>query len=253
VFYTVKGKMPVSLYESDTVRFAGFLFDESPVLVAPRGAYNLGGNTDSIVGMDMIQQFTVRIDYPRQRIWLRREKTAVTYLGTDYASTREAGAFLYRVGNTYRVIGITPDSPAEKMGLQPGDVLVQPELEELRPLEETMAMIVRGEPILVARSDSRGNWIDIALPLGSELEMAPLATDQRDALREEAERSDREKPERWEREKASNVYAETRGGWVLVDGHRLRRGPQEGEVWVSFEEMQQLKAERAAKAEASAK
>ena len=35
------------------------------------------------------------------------------------------------------------------------------------------------------------------------------------------------------------------GGWVLLEGHRLRRGPAEGEKWVGFEEMQRIKRVRA--------
>ena len=56
--------------------------------MAPRGWYNIGGNTDSAMGFDVLRQFVVRFDYPRQRLWLKRTGDArVTYLGVDYALT----------------------------------------------------------------------------------------------------------------------------------------------------------------------
>ena len=31
------------------------------------------------------------------------------------------------------------------------------------------------------------------------------------------------------------------GGWVVVDGWRRRMGPKQGEVWVTYDEMQEMK------------
>jgi hypothetical protein len=69
--------------------------------------------------------------------------------------------------------------------------------------------------------------------------------DELEQLREDSARQDQERRERWEREKDSRRFAETRGGWELVDEYRRRRGPAEGEVWLTYEEMQATKAERA--------
>lgn len=44
--------------------------------VAPHGFYNVGFPGDSAVGFDLLSQFLVRIDYPRQRLWLRRNPDA---------------------------------------------------------------------------------------------------------------------------------------------------------------------------------
>jgi hypothetical protein len=31
------------------------------------------------------------------------------------------------------------------------------------------------------------------------------------------------------------------GGWVVVDGWRRRMGPKQGEAWVTYDEMQEMK------------
>ena len=61
-----------------------------------------------------------------------------------------------------------------------------------------------------------------------------------------AKRRDRELEEKFEREKGKRLFVEINGGWVLVEGYRLRQGPREGETFVSYEEMVRIKAERAA-------
>ncbi|MCH2186055.1 hypothetical protein MK280_09305, partial [Myxococcota bacterium] len=49
----------------------------------------------------------------------------------------------------------------------------------------------------------------------------------------------------WEQKKAIRLYAETAGGgFEVVEGWRLRMGPQEGERWYTFDEMQAIKGER---------
>jgi hypothetical protein len=68
----------------------------------------------------------------------------------------------------------------------------------------------------------------------------------REALAADAERRDREIEEKFEREKDERLYVEVKGGWILVDGYRLRQGPREGETFVTYEEMVRIKAERAA-------
>ena len=67
-------------------------------------------------------------------------------------------------------------------------------------------------------------------------------------LQEDAIRRDLEGPERFARENASRMFAETPGGgWMRVEGERLEAGPDEGETWHNFEDMQRIKAERKAK------
>ena len=53
-----------------------FAFEDLAVVVAPHGVHNLGFPGDSVIGYDLLAQFLVRIDYPRRRLWLRREPAA---------------------------------------------------------------------------------------------------------------------------------------------------------------------------------
>jgi predicted aspartyl protease len=168
------GPAEVRLYETDGFRFAGFDFEPIPILVSPSGWYNQAGPTDSLIGYDILRQFVLRIDYKRQRMWLRR------------------------VGDTHTTFGGMP---------YPG----------AKALLDGMTAARSGVP----------------------------SEEKAEQLREDSARRDRENAERFEREKDNRLYVEVPGGWVLVEGHRLRRGPAEGEKWVSFEEMQRIKRERA--------
>jgi hypothetical protein len=79
------GPVSVRRYETDSFRFAGFAFDAMPILVAPRGWYNIGGPTDSFLGYDVLSQFIVRIDFENRRMWLKRTGShRVTIYGADY-------------------------------------------------------------------------------------------------------------------------------------------------------------------------
>lgn len=74
---------------------------------------------------------------------------------------------------------------------------------------------------------------------------SPFLAGRDEPARDEIAEQDAEAAARWEAEKDSRVYAETSDGhFVVVDGYRLRRGPQEGEVWYTHEEMLALKKER---------
>ena len=117
------GRVDVRIHETAAFRFADYDFDRMPVIVAPRGWYNVAGNTDSVVGYDVMRQFVVRLDYARERMWLKRTgDTTVTYLGVSYALTRRSGVFLQPLlGGGYRITGIVPNSPAGRFGLRPGD------------------------------------------------------------------------------------------------------------------------------------
>jgi hypothetical protein len=154
----------VRLHETDVFRFAGFSFRTMPVVVAPRGWYNIGGNTDSAMGFDVLRQFVVRFDYPHQRLWLKRTGDGRgTYLGVDYALTRRVGVYMKSTVDGYVVIGIAPDSVAARIGLRPGDVPVNPLGEGALDLSEFIAKVEAGEEITVARRQGKV-WVDTPLP-----------------------------------------------------------------------------------------
>jgi hypothetical protein len=99
-----------------------FAFERVPVVVAPRGWFNQGFPGDSVFGFDVLAQFTVRIDYPRRRIWLRRTPEArMTFLGGDARVFRESGALLVPDPLGLLVDVVLPGSTAAQRGLVPGD------------------------------------------------------------------------------------------------------------------------------------
>ena len=173
---TTMGDTPGHIGEVNSFRFAGFEFGRVPVVVMPRGWFNMAGSSDSVIGYDVLQQFKLRLDYPRGRLWLeRRDDTRVTFLGANYESIRETGVYLGRApGNGWWVLSVIPGSPAERLGLQPGDVIVR-RGEELTTsdLEETIQRIEAGAEIAVARHQQAGKWLILTL---GRPDLAPAGT-----------------------------------------------------------------------------
>ena len=48
----------------------------------------------------------------------------------------------------------------------------------------------------------------------------------------------------WQDRMNERLFVFENGGWVVVDGWRRRMGPKEGEVWVTYDEMQRDEAHR---------
>ncbi len=162
---TTVGPMQLRLLETDAFRFAGIGFGTLPLLVAPRGWYNIAGATDSALGMDLLRQFVIRIDYPRRRLWLRRSgDRRVTLYGADYAAAKEVGAFLDDRRDAYVVWRIVPGGPAAAYGLREGDAIVPAGGEKRPTLDQVLARIKAREELTVARKQGEV-WVDLALPL----------------------------------------------------------------------------------------
>lgn len=161
----VKGAIPVRLFEPESVRFAGFDVGAVPVIVAPRGLHNQGGNTDSVIGYDILKQFVLRFDYPRRRLWLKQTgDTTPTYLGIDYALVRESGAFMLQHRGGIQLIGVRPGSPAAALGLRQNDIVVGELGGEDVDAEAFVRDLIAGKPITVARVVDDVT-IDITLPV----------------------------------------------------------------------------------------
>jgi predicted aspartyl protease len=164
---SVLGPMDVEFAEAESLHLGPFEFTHFPLIVAPKGWYNQASSTDSVIGYDVLSQFTVRIDYPRQRLWLRRRANAeMTYGGVPYAPQRRAGVLVYRKPQGLAVTGLFPDSPATRLGIRPGDVLVPLGGEKTADFEsKTLEAIATGAEVTVARQ-MNGVWVDVALPAG---------------------------------------------------------------------------------------
>ena len=124
--HSTRGTVQTRLYVAPDVSIGGFHFANVPVIVAPNGLYNIGGETsDSILGYDLLAQFLVRIDYQNRRMFLRRTGDRVCFWGVDYALEHETGAFLEPWPHGSRVLVVMPDSPAARRGLRAGDFVTR--------------------------------------------------------------------------------------------------------------------------------
>jgi len=163
---TVVGPMQTHLLEESSFGFAGFSLGEVALLVAPKGWYNQGAPNDSTVGYDVLSSFVIRIDYARKRLWLKRvESGPIRFNGADYALAKQTGAFMTTVPGGHAVWAVTPGSPAAKLGVRVGDMIVSSESVEDRalPPDEVLRRILEGKELLVARKQGEV-WVDTMLP-----------------------------------------------------------------------------------------
>jgi len=161
---TVLGPMETSLYEATDFAFAGFELGTVPLSVAPKGWYNQAGPSDSVIGTEVLAPFVVRIDYGRERLWLKRQSdAAITFNGSDYALAKQSGAFMIPSGDGWGVWAVLPDSPAARRGVREGDVIVSPESFERPPPDEVLRRILGSGELQVSRQQG-DVWVDTVLP-----------------------------------------------------------------------------------------
>ena len=161
---TTMGPMEQRFHEAPQFRFAGFDYAPLPVIVAPKGWYNIAMANDSAVGYDVLRQFVMRIDYAGRRIWLKRTgDPRVTFLGGDYAASKKIGAQLIPHRGTLWVSRVAPEGAAAKYGLREGDAIVPAAGEKPFTQEEVFARIESRGELTVARQ--KGDvWVDLVLP-----------------------------------------------------------------------------------------
>jgi hypothetical protein len=54
------------------LRIGAFDLGEVPLLVAEKGAQGAGTKSEAILGLDLVRDWVLRIDYPRRRLWIAR-------------------------------------------------------------------------------------------------------------------------------------------------------------------------------------
>jgi hypothetical protein len=163
---TVVGGMQTSLYEEPALRLAGFDLGLVPLLVAPKGWYNMAGPNDSVIGYDVLAPFVLRVDYPRKRLWLKRTHgDAIRFQSADYGLAKQTGAFMSEVQGGHSVWAVLPETPAAKLGLRVGDVIVSSEglNDRALPADELLRRILEGKELQVARKQGE-LWMDTVLP-----------------------------------------------------------------------------------------
>ena len=160
----VLGPIEAYLCEAKALALGPFSFAPAPLIVAPNGAYNQGGNTDSLLGYEILSHFRVRIDYPRKRLWLRRDKSEpLAYFGVPWATVQRTGLLASVSDQGIGVEAVLPGSAAEKLGIHPGDTIaLRGEGETTARLAALFARIDAGERITVVR-DVNGVLEDMEL------------------------------------------------------------------------------------------
>lgn len=162
--YGTLGSFPSQLVEAKTVAIGPFQFSPAPVVFAPEGNYNLGSNTGSQLGYEMLAPFHVRIDYPHRRLWLKRvADRPPTCFGVPWAAARRAGIVVWSTRDSIRISAVLPGSPAARLGLKIGDWIAIPS----RPtraegVSDLIARIQKGESISVGRREN-GELTKVAL------------------------------------------------------------------------------------------
>jgi len=161
---SVLGPVQTSLYEDPSFELAGVPLGRVPLLVAPNGWYNQGAGNDSMIGYDVLAPFLIRIDYARKRLWLKRLKTEpIRFYGADFGLAKQTGAFMNAQPNGHFVWAVLPGSPAHKLGVRTGDIIVSSENEKAPPPDEVLRRILEGKELQVARKQGE-LWVDTVLP-----------------------------------------------------------------------------------------
>jgi predicted aspartyl protease len=149
----VLGPIESYLCEAKSVALGPFRFEPAPLVVAPKGAYNQGGNNDSLLGYEVLRHFRVRIDYPRKRLWLARADAGpLAFSDVPWADVRRIGLLASLAGGTLLVGAVLPGTPAERLGIRPGDAIeLRGEGDVAARRGALFARIERGERITVVR------------------------------------------------------------------------------------------------------
>lgn len=149
----VLGPIESYLCEAKSLALGRFEFAPAPLVVAPKGAYNQGGNTDSALGYEALAHFHMRIDYPRKRLWLRRTSVEpLAYFGMPWAAVRRTGLLATLGEQGILVDAVLPGTPAEKLGIVPGDAIaLAGDGDAKARMTALFARIERGERVSVVR------------------------------------------------------------------------------------------------------
>lgn len=116
------GDETASLCRFDSLGLGGFTIAK-PVLAITRSMKGIGvlENVDGIVGNDILERFTVTLDYGKQRVVLEKNARFEEAFYPD-----RSGLQLARKENgSVVVVSTVPDSPAARAGFRPGDVIVE--------------------------------------------------------------------------------------------------------------------------------
>jgi len=151
------------VFETDTVRLGSVDLGVFPVIVSRDPLLDAFGGNGHAIGIDLLSQFRVRLDIARRRLWLERQSfDPMTFAGLPYSATRRSGAYVTSFGSWFEVFGVQPNSPAERLGLQPGD-RIDPEQLGMTSLSEILGAVEQQAPLMVHRPAAASGGYDLVL------------------------------------------------------------------------------------------
>lgn len=114
------GDETASLCRFDSLGMGGFTI-AGPVLAITQSMKGIGvlENVDGIVGNDILERFTVTLDYGKQRVFLEENAS----LGKVFYPDRSGLQLARKEDGSVVVVSAIPDSPAARAGFRPGDVI----------------------------------------------------------------------------------------------------------------------------------
>jgi predicted aspartyl protease len=168
----VIGKTEGQLVEAEKIALGPFAFAPALITISPHGFYNQGPSSDSLVGYEVLRHFVMRLDYPRKRLWLqRKDEDPLEWYGVPWTTARRVGVLAGVRDEGIWVQAVLPDSPAARLGMQPGDqITFHGEGDTKTKLDALYGRIERGEKITVGRLEDEGVIGDVELGGGTAKE-----------------------------------------------------------------------------------
>ena len=134
------GEETAALCRFDSLNIGGITLAR-PVLAITRGEKGISAleNVDGIIGNDILERFTVTLDYRKQRVLLRKNAR----FGESFYRDRSGLELARKEDNRIVVVKVLAGSPAGKADLRPGDILAKvagTKTQRFKSIQEIMSL-----------------------------------------------------------------------------------------------------------------
>jgi hypothetical protein len=115
------GDEKAALCRFDSLSIGGVMIVK-PVLAITSGKKGISAleNVDGVVGNDILERFTVTLDYRKQRVLLEKNGC----FGEPFFKDRSGLKLARKEDGSIIVVDVIPESPCGKAGLKPGDIVL---------------------------------------------------------------------------------------------------------------------------------
>lgn len=122
-------------------------------------AHQSGLSLDGVIGMELLRRFHIILDVSDEAVWMKPNKAFAEPIGYN-----KAGMNLTKQGSDVLVANITPQAPAWRAGLQPGDRLVNwAGAASLRALQASLSGAAGARVDLLVQRDQRTATLAVEL------------------------------------------------------------------------------------------